>query len=207
MSWSTRMRCLSHLLTHVVSFLLPVVSTLFLSWTRGAGSVLSHLNSLTHRLPHCPLRGLVLPHHAHCVLSHLRSNGHSLMLNSFLSGIGRIENPLCSACVHPLQHISHLILHCPATDSLCCLLLSDSFSLKNLCSRLWRVFQLLELHGLPPCPSSLARGRIRTTRKSGPMLFLKWRRTCDKNQLPSSKGTKLDFTEFYGMYFALFLLR
>ena len=33
---------------------------------------------------------LVLPHHARCVLSRLRCNGHSLLLSSYLSRIGRI---------------------------------------------------------------------------------------------------------------------
>ena len=61
---------------------------------------------------------LVLPRHARRVLSRLRCNGHSLLLGSYLSRIGRIENPSCSACGHSSQDISHLILHCPATDSL-----------------------------------------------------------------------------------------
>ena len=60
----------------------------------------------------------VLPRHARCVLSRLRCNGHSLLLGSYLSRIGRIENPSCSACRHSSQDISHLILHCAATDSL-----------------------------------------------------------------------------------------
>ena len=60
----------------------------------------------------------MLPRHARCVLSRLRCNGHSLLLGSYLSRIGRIENPSCSACGHSSQDISHLILHCPATDSL-----------------------------------------------------------------------------------------
>ena len=60
---------------------------------------------------------LVLPRHARCVLSRLRCNGQSILLSSYLSRIGRIENPCCSACGHSSQDISHLILHCPATDS------------------------------------------------------------------------------------------
>ena len=36
---------------------------------------------------------LVLPRHACCVLSRLHCNGHSLLLGSYLSRIGRIENP------------------------------------------------------------------------------------------------------------------
>ena len=43
---------------------------------------------------------LMLPGHACCVLSRLRSNGHSLLLSSYLTGIGRIENPSCSTCGH-----------------------------------------------------------------------------------------------------------
>ena len=95
---------------------------------------------------------LVLPGHARCVLSRLRCNGHSLLLGSYLSRIGRIKNPSCSACGHPSQNISHLIPHCPATDSLCCSLFGDSLSVYDLWSILWGVAQLLELHGLLPCP-------------------------------------------------------
>ena len=60
---------------------------------------------------------LVLPRHARCILSRPRYNGHSLLLGSHLSRIGRIENSFCSACGHSSQNTSHLILHCPATDS------------------------------------------------------------------------------------------
>ena len=60
----------------------------------------------------------MLPRHASCVLSRLRCNGHGLLLSSFLSRIGRIENPSCSACGHSFQDISHLILHYSATDPL-----------------------------------------------------------------------------------------
>ena len=95
---------------------------------------------------------LVLPRHARCVLSRLRCNGHSFFLGSYLSRIGRIENSSCSACGHSSQDISHLILHCPATDSLRRSLFDDSLSLYDLWSRPWGVARLLGLHGLPPCP-------------------------------------------------------
>ena len=95
---------------------------------------------------------LVLPRHAGCVLSRLRCNGHSLLLISYLFRIGRIENPSCSACGHPSQNISQLILHCQATDSLRLLIFGDSLSLYDLWSRPWRVARLLGLRGLPPCP-------------------------------------------------------
>ena len=88
------------------------------------------------------------------VLSRLRCNEHSLLLSSYLSRMGRIENPSCSACGHSSQDISHLILHCPATDSLRRSLFGDSLSLYDLWSRPWGVARLLGLHGLPPCPHS-----------------------------------------------------
>ena len=102
----------------------------------------------------------MLPRHARCVLSRLRCNGHSLLLGSYLSRIGRIENSSCSACGHSSQDISHLILHCPATDCLRRSLFGDSQFLYDLWSRPWGVARLLGLHGLPPCPPSLGRGRV-----------------------------------------------
>ena len=95
---------------------------------------------------------LVLPRHARHVLSRLCCNRHSLLLGSYFSRIGRIENPSCSACGHLSQDTSHLILHCPATDSLRRSLFGDSLSLYYLWSRPWGVARLLGLYGLPPCP-------------------------------------------------------
>ena len=94
---------------------------------------------------------LELPRHACCVLSRLRCNGH-LLLSSYLSRIGRIENPSCSACGHLPQDISHLILHRPATDSLRRSLFGNFLSLYDLWPKPWRVSRLLGLHGLPSCP-------------------------------------------------------
>ena len=74
------------------------------------------------------------PRHARYVLSRLRCERHSLLLGSYLSRIGRIENPSCSACGHSSQDISRLILHCPATDSLRGSLFGDSLSLYDLWS-------------------------------------------------------------------------
>ena len=70
-----------------------------------------------------PPEELVLPRHN---LSRLRCNGHSLLLGSYLSRIDRIKNPSCSACGHSSQDNSHLILHCPATDSMRRSLFGDS---------------------------------------------------------------------------------
>ena len=104
------------------------------------------------QIPSISIEELVLPRHARCVLSRLHCNGHSLLLGSYLSRIGRIEISSCSACGHSSEDTSHLILHCPATDSLRGLLFGDSLSLYDLWSRPWGVTRLLEIHGLPPCP-------------------------------------------------------
>ena len=60
------------------------------------------------------------------IRSRLYCNGHSLLFSSYLTRIGRIENPSCSACGHPTQDSSHFILHCLAWDSLRRSLFGDS---------------------------------------------------------------------------------
>ena len=84
------------------------------------------------QVPSISIEELVLFRHACCVLSDLRCNAHSLLLGSYLSRIGRIDNSFCSACGHSFQDTSHLILHCPATDCLCRSLFGDSLSLYDL---------------------------------------------------------------------------
>ena len=125
----------------------PLTSRLFSDWRRTVSS-----KYFDTQVPSISTEELVLPRHARCVLSRLRCNGHSLLLGSYLFRIGRIENSSCSACGHSSQNISHLILHCPATDSLRRSLFGDSLSLYDLWSRPWGVARLLGLHGLPPCP-------------------------------------------------------
>ena len=137
-------RCLRLPQSLVVSLPLPLVFS-------RTGGVLSPKYFDT-QVPSISTEELVLLRHARCVLSRLRCNGHSLLLGSYLSRIGRIENSSCSACGHSFQDISHLILHCPATDSLRHSLFNDSLSLYDLWSRPWGVARLLGLHGLPPCP-------------------------------------------------------
>ena len=149
MSWPDGERYLRPPQSLVVSLLLSLVSTLVLSRT---GGVLSHRSSLTHRFPRFPPRNL-------CSLVMLAvsslvycCNGDILLLGFYLSRIGKIENLSCSACSHSYQDISHLILHCPATDCLRRSLFGDSLSLYDLWSRPWGVARLLGLYGLPPCP-------------------------------------------------------
>ena len=122
-------------------------SRLISNWRRTVSS-----KFFDTQVPSISTEDLVLPRHARCVLSRFRGNGHSLLLGSYLSRIGRIENPSCSACGHSSQDVSHLILHCPATNCLCRSLFGDSLSLYDLWSRPWGVARLLGLHGLPPCP-------------------------------------------------------
>ena len=122
-----------------------IYSCLFSDWRRTISS-----KFFDTQVPSISTEELVLPRQASCVLSRLCCNEHSLLLGSYLSRIGRIENPSCSACGHSSQDLSHLILHCPATDSLCCSLFGDSLSLYNLWSRPWGVAQLLGLHASIP---------------------------------------------------------
>ena len=109
------------------------------------------------QVPSISTEELVLPRHVRCVLSRLRCNGHILLLSSYLSRIGRIESPSCSACGHLSQDISHLVLHCPAPLAL------------------WRLFVSLRplIQALGCCPASgdprssamspsLGRGRVAT---------------------------------------------
>ena len=86
-------------------------SRLFSDWRRTVSS-----KFFDTQVPSISTEELVLPRHTRCVLSRLCCNGHSLLLGSYLSRIGRIENSSCSACGHSSQDISHLILHCPATN-------------------------------------------------------------------------------------------
>ena len=122
-------------------------SSLFSDWRRTVSSKLFNM-----QVSLISTEELAFPHHAHCVLSCLRCNGHSLLLSSYFSRIGRIENPSCSTCRHSSQDTSHLILHYPAKISLHCSLFCNSLSLHNLWFKPWEVAPLLKLHGLPPCP-------------------------------------------------------
>ena len=76
-------------------------SRLFSDWRRTVSS-----KYFDTQVPSISTEELVLPRHARCVLSGLRCNGHSLLFGSYVSRIGRIENPSCSACGQLSQDIS-----------------------------------------------------------------------------------------------------
>ena len=126
MSWPDGERCLRPPQSLVVC---RIHSCLISDWRHTVSS--KFFNS---QVPSISTEELVVPRHARCVLSRLSCNKHSLLLGSFLLLIGRIENPSCSVCEHSSQDIFHLILHCPATDSLRCSLFGDSLSLYDLWS-------------------------------------------------------------------------
>ena len=129
------------------SLIYRIHSRLFSDWRHIVSS-----KYFDTQVPSISTEELVLPRHARCVLSRLCCNRHSLLLGSYLSRIGRTENPSSSTCGLSSQDTSDLILHCPARDSLRCSLFGDCLSLYDLWSRPWKVAQLLGLHGLPPCP-------------------------------------------------------
>ena len=85
-------------------------SSFFSDWRRTVSS-----KFLDTQVPSISTEELVLPHHACCVLFRLCFN--SLLLGSYLSRIGKIENPSCSTCGHLSQDTTHVVLHCPGTDS------------------------------------------------------------------------------------------
>ena len=88
----------------VCLFISRIDSSFFSDWRRTVSS------KFDPQISSISTAELVLPRHARCVLSRLRYNGHSLLLRSYLTRIGRIENSLCSACGHSFQDISHLTL-------------------------------------------------------------------------------------------------
>jgi len=59
---------------------------------------------------------LALSRFVRCELSRLRCHDLSLLFSSYLCRIKRKKNSLCSACGHPLQDLTHLLLDCPASE-------------------------------------------------------------------------------------------
>ena len=146
----------SAILYSLSSLISRIHSCLFSDWRRTVSS-----NFFDIQVPSISIEELV-PRPACCALSRLRCNGYSMLLSFYLTRIGRIKNPTCSACGHSSQDISHLILHCPATDSLRRSLFGHSVSLRPLVQALGNC----PASGAPWCstmPPSLGKGRIATT--------------------------------------------
>jgi len=103
-------------------------------WRRN----LSH-NSLSYQIPSVSSEELALPQLIRCELFRLRCRGHSLLLSSYLCRIRRKENFSCSACGHPLQDLTHLLLNCPAPEPSLALLFPFLISGLNLgaCPDCW----------------------------------------------------------------------
>ena len=99
---------------------------------------------------------LVLPRHARDVLSRLHCNGHSLLLSFCLISLGLAESRILPAA--PADTSTPLISFCTVQLRTFCA--ARFLSLYDLWSRHWGVAQLLELHGLPPCPHFLEGGGL-----------------------------------------------
>ena len=128
-------------------------SCLFLDWRRTVSSKFFNV-----QISLFSTEELVLPCHACCVLSHLPSNGHSLLLSSYLSRIGRIESPSCSTCGH---HSSHSAMSSYGLFELLALW-RFSISLQPLVQALGS-FQASGAPWSSTMPPPLGRGRVTTT--------------------------------------------
>ena len=121
-------------------------SSLFSDWRHTVSS-----KFFDTQVPSISIEELVLPRHAPCVLSRQRYNVHSLLLSSSLSRIGRIENPLCSACGHS-SRTPLISLYTVQLRTLCA-----AHSLASLCSFTTSdsgrgEFPASGAHGPPSCP-------------------------------------------------------
>jgi len=134
------------------------------SWRRN----FSH-NSLSCQIPSVSSEELALPRLIRCELSRLRCHGHSLLFSSYICRIKRKEN-FYSACGHPLQDLTHLLLDCPASEPLQRAVVGTA-SIFDLWSRPWGVAQLMGLRGVSPRPySSEGVGSTTTTCSAGAKL-------------------------------------
>ena len=128
----------------------PVIAKVRYSQYRNWRRHISH-SHLNFQVPEVSSEELLLSHSIRNELSRLRCHGHSLLLSSCLHRISRKENSDCSACVHPLQDLNHL-LDCPASEPLRKSIFGSSLSILDLWSRPWGVDRLLGLRGVPPRP-------------------------------------------------------
>ena len=113
----------------------PLISSQRLSSTPNENTVSSLVFSNIKSL-YCLLRSL-LSLFPLAVFSRLRCNGHSSFLASYLYRIGRAETASCSNCGSESQDILHLVLDCPAFDSLCRAIFGHPLSILDLWSSHW----------------------------------------------------------------------
>ena len=146
-----------------LSLISRIHTYLFSNWRRTVLSkFFDTLNSIS-------TEKLVLPRHARSIFYRLRCNGHSLLLISYLSRIGRMENPSCSVCEHSFQDTFHLILHC--SSGLFAPL--DSLQLFVSQQSLVQTLGSCPASGAPwssAMPPSLGRGRVATRRRKHLMI-------------------------------------
>jgi len=139
--------------THVSCPLTPTIAkirhTRYFLWRRN----LSHNSYLISSVSS---EELALPRLICSELSRLRCHGHSLLLSSYLCRL-KWKNSSCSACGHPLQDLTHLLLDCPASEPLRHAIFGTTIF--DLWSRPWGVARLLGLRVFLHAPS-LRRGLV-----------------------------------------------
>jgi len=128
--------------------------TRYALWIRN----LSH-NSLPCQIPSVSSKELALPHLICCKLSRLRCHGHSLFLSSYLCRITQKENSSCSACGHPLQDPTHLLLDFPTSKPLWHAIFGTT-SIFDLWSKPWGVTTTVGSLWSSSMPPSLGRGQV-----------------------------------------------
>jgi len=79
---------------------------------------------------------VLLPCLVRCGLSRLRFHSHHLLLSSYTPMQDKKENSSCSACEHRLLDLTHLLLHCPASEPLRRAIFSTA-TIFDLWSRPW----------------------------------------------------------------------
>ena len=122
-------------------------SSLFLDWKHTVSSKFCDTQVPSISLCLCSLVMLA-------VFSRLRCNGHSLLLGSYLSRIGRIENPSCSPCEHSPR--TSLISFCTVQLRTLC----ATHSLATLCLSILGSCLASGAPWSSAMPPSLGRGRV-----------------------------------------------
>ena len=95
----------------------PVIAKVRYSQYRNWRRHISH-SHLNFQVPEVSSEELLLSRSIRSELSRLCCHGHNLLLSSYLHRISRKENSDCSVCGHPIQDLNHLLLDCPASETL-----------------------------------------------------------------------------------------